>query len=76
MRRRRPELKVVKQETGNGCVHHWVLGEPVGGIILGGCRVCGASRSFPSSLETAERFDDYRELTASSTYYDRSRQSA
>lgn len=52
------------------CVHHWLLGEPAGGAIPGHCKRCGVDRLFPASPEGAERFDDYRELTQSSQYYE------
>ena len=51
------------------CVHHWILGDAVGGRIPGRCKRCGARRVYANSIEGIDRFDDYRELTASSTYY-------
>ena len=50
------------------CVHHWMLGEPTGGMIVGRCRRCDATRIYPASPDSTDRFDDYRELTASSSY--------
>jgi len=51
------------------CVHHWVLGEPADGKIHGCCRFCNRKRVYPSNPEGGDRFDDYRELTASSSYH-------
>lgn len=31
------------------CVHHWVLGAPVGGVTNGLCRDCGKVREFTDS---------------------------
>ena len=28
------------------CVHHWMLGAPVGGVTSGLCRVCGEVKEF------------------------------
>lgn len=53
------------------CVHHWMLGEPSNGWVDGSCRRCGEARRFPGSPESTQRFDDYRELTASSAYVER-----
>jgi hypothetical protein len=51
-----------------GCVHHWLLGEPTGGMVVGRCKRCDATRIYPASPDSTDRFDDYRELTASSSY--------
>jgi hypothetical protein len=69
------DLHVVDEDAPH-CVHHWVLGEPVSGVILGRCKRCSASKAFPASLEDTQRFDDYRELTSSATYYSGDRRSA
>ena len=53
------------------CVHHWVLSDPAAGQVLGRCRHCHASRIYPAAPESTQRFDDYRELTASSSYAQR-----
>ena len=71
----RPELRVVNDDAPH-CVHHWVLGDPISGQILGRCKRCNATKAFSASLESAERFDDYRELTSTTAYYSRERQSA
>ena len=70
-----PTLTIVDPETPH-CVHHWLLGDPMSGRILGRCRRCNATKVFPASLESTERFDDYRELVATSAYYNGSRLSA
>ena len=63
-----PELRLV--ESGPpACVHHWLLGDPVNNQIVGRCKRCGARRVYSGSVEGTDRFDDYRELTASSSYY-------
>ncbi len=64
------ELEIVA-EGRIRCVHHWVLGDPAGGQIVGSCRRCRATKTFPASPESTQRFDDYRELTASSWRSDR-----
>jgi len=51
------------------CIHHWMLGEPVAGLIAAHCRKCGARRAYGATPDSTGRFDDYRELTASSTYH-------
>jgi hypothetical protein len=61
-------ISVVSADTMS-CVHHWVLGDPADGRIPANCKRCGATKGFPSNPEGTERFDDYRELTQSSTYY-------
>lgn len=53
------------------CVHHWLLAEPTNGRILGRCRRCDATRVYPASPESTDRFDDYRELTATREYLGR-----
>lgn len=53
----------------SACVHHWLLGEPVGNQIPGLCKRCGARRVYSNSIEGTDRFDDYREITATSEYY-------
>ena len=53
------------------CVHHWVLSEPTNGRIFGRCRRCDATRVYPASPESTDRFDDYRELTATKDYLGR-----
>ena len=64
------ELQIV-DGTQPSCVHHWMLGEPAGGLIVGRCRRCNATRTYPASPDSTDRFDDYRELTASSSYNSR-----
>ena len=59
----------VATATSTGCVHHWLLGDPMEGRIPATCKRCGASKGFSTNPEGTERFDDYRELTQSSTYY-------
>lgn len=66
----RTELTVMPPE-GPACVHHWVLGEPVDGEIVGRCRRCAATRVYQAQPVSMDRFDDYRELTASSSYLER-----
>lgn len=50
------------------CVHHWLLGEPASGVIEGSCQRCGEQRQYSAALESTQRFDDYRELTAPTAY--------
>lgn len=63
-----PHLTIVDEHAPH-CVHHWVLGDSIGGRILGRCRRCDASKVFPANPESTDRFDDYRELVATSSYY-------
>jgi hypothetical protein len=35
------------------CVHHWVLGAPVGGNTSGRCRDCGQEREFQETYKPA-----------------------
>ena len=51
------------------CTHHWLLGEPAHGVIAGECKYCHATRTYSSNPEGNDRFDDYREVTAASTYH-------
>lgn len=30
------------------CAHRWLLGTPVGAVVVGHCRLCGASRTYDS----------------------------
>ena len=53
------------------CVHHWLLEDPAAGRIRGYCRSCQATKTFPASPESTQRFDDYREMTAPSAYAER-----
>lgn len=66
---RQSPLRVVNDQYGDSCVHHWVLSEPQADQVPGVCKHCGATRIFPGSPEGSDRFDDYREITQSSTYY-------
>lgn len=70
-----PNLIIVDEQTPH-CVHHWLLGDPISGRIVGRCRRCDATKVFSASLESTERFDDYRELVATSAYYRGDRLSA
>jgi hypothetical protein len=71
----RPTLRIVDEDAPH-CVHHWVLGEPVSGVILGRCKLCSATRAYPATPESGQRFDDYRELTSTDAYYSGERRSA
>jgi len=46
---------------GTGCVHHWLLAAPDGNTIAGRCKLCGARRDFPASVEGASRQGVYDE---------------
>ena len=63
-----PAISVATLETPT-CVHHWMLGDPVEGRIPATCKYCGADKGFSTNPDGTDRFDDYRELTQSSTYY-------
>jgi hypothetical protein len=64
-----PRLQLLSDTQPRGCVHHWVLGDPANGQVLGRCKRCGASRVYSQNPEGSERFDDYRELTQSESYW-------
>jgi hypothetical protein len=53
--------------TPTDCRHHWLLGQPLDGQVLGVCRNCNAERAFPSFLEDADRLDAIRELQQTSS---------
>ena len=63
------EERPVRTRSKLSCVHRWVLGEPDNGVIPGRCKRCDATRNYPVNPEGNERFDDYRELTAASSYH-------
>lgn len=71
-----PALHLVGDPARPTCIHHWVLGDPSNGEVVGRCKRCGAGRVFSSTPEGTFRFDDFRELTQSSTYFERSKQTA
>lgn len=43
------------QAGTSACVHHWVLSAPTEDAVHGRCKLCGATRSYPSSVEGASR---------------------
>ena len=47
-----------------GCVHHWVLAHPEDDVIRGRCKLCGAQREYPASVEGASRQGAYEEAAA------------
>lgn len=53
----------MERQTGL-CTHHWILGAPHYGTVVGACRRCDASRTYPSGLEMPEAVPDYDELAA------------
>jgi len=65
------DLQIVAEGSLAACVHHWLLGEPADGLVLGRCKRCNATRAYPASPESTDRFDDYRELTARTSYEER-----
>ncbi len=81
MATRRPKLQIVRgskrqaevaKRKPGACVHHWMLQEPANGKVIGRCTNCSRAKTFPASPESTQRFDDYRELTATSAYLSRS----
>jgi hypothetical protein len=56
----------VVQTAIKECKHHWVLSDPRDDVIDAVCKRCSATRRYPARLEMFDRFDDYRELVASS----------
>lgn len=55
-------VRAPSPESLTPCVHHWLLSEPVAGVIAGRCKRCGGERDFPATPEGIERLEDYREL--------------
>lgn len=49
--------------TGN-CAHHWVLSNPEDDVVRGTCKLCGAVREYPASLEGASRQGVYDEAAS------------
>ena len=68
-----PVLLLDSDPVRPSCIHHWVLGGPDHGVIDGRCKRCGITRAFAGTRDETFRFDDFRELTQSSTYFERSR---
>ena len=62
------DLQVVSNGALPECVHHWLLGDPSNGFVMGRCKRCNATRAYPASPGSTDRFDDYRELTATRSY--------
>jgi hypothetical protein len=62
-------LRVVHQDEASRCVHHWMLADATDGVIPAVCKRCGANRAYSTNPEGVERFDDYREITQASSYY-------
>jgi hypothetical protein len=46
------------------CVHYWVLGAPGDEVIEGRCKLCGASREYPASVELATKAAADREAAS------------
>ena len=38
-------------DTMSDCTHHWILSEPDEDVVRGACKLCGAIRDYPASLE-------------------------
>ncbi len=57
-----PLVASQSSDSSDSCVHHWLLSEPIAGVIVGRCKRCHGERDFPATPESIERFDDYREL--------------
>jgi hypothetical protein len=64
--------EVPQKPKRRGCVHHWMLQEPANGKVVGRCNNCNSAKTFPAAPDSTQRFDDYRELTATSAYLSRS----
>jgi hypothetical protein len=35
----------------NACCHHWILGQPLNGVIGASCKKCGAVKDYPAVLD-------------------------
>jgi hypothetical protein len=46
------------------CRHHWVLGQPLNGMISASCKVCGAGRSYPAVLDDLDPRPDNDDKTS------------
>jgi len=51
-------------KASTACVHRWMLGEPLYGVVQGICRACGAKRRYPSHLAFMQPVDQEEELDA------------
>jgi len=59
----------VVQSSAASCRHHWLLSGPKRGVIHGVCKHCRAAKDYPAGLETAERFLDHQDLSATETRF-------
>ena len=57
------------QSSAASCRHHWLLSEPKRGVIHGVCKHCRAIKDYPARLETADRFLDHQDLSATETRF-------
>ncbi len=37
--------------TAAACCHHWILGQPLQGVIGATCKKCGAIKDYPAVLD-------------------------
>ena len=56
----------VEDQEGLGCIHYWVIDVPSGPVSGGRCRLCGESREFRNSLDSAAGWDDDRAASQAS----------
>lgn len=51
-------------ERTSACRHHWVLATPDEDVVRGRCKLCGATREYPASLDGASRQGIYAEAAS------------
>ena len=40
-----------ESSTDTACCHHWLLGQPIDGVVPAVCRKCGQRRGYPAVLD-------------------------
>jgi len=40
-----------ESSTDTACCHHWLLGQPIDGVVPAVCRKCGLRRGYPAVLD-------------------------
>lgn len=53
-------LPDIEEQQTVECVHYWIIDVPSGPVSGGKCRLCGESKDFRNSLESAPSWDDDR----------------
>lgn len=51
------KMEGILSVTPGGCIHRWLLGDPIDGMIDGKCRDCGAERSWKNYIGGESAFN-------------------